>query len=862
LTISNVRSAHRQLSARDSKFAVTAAAGEIGSLLTEPGSTEDRRALRELVLAKLRSAGFERARFYERCADNARDGMSILVLVAEDPPSASPDGSNVGYHVDDEDSILGYDLSKQSVFTGDSQDFSEPPEWYERFDMEGRKWVDIALRASDEVVGVLALDWSDDRRITDKDKSVLTAIGLMVGSHLHLRPRKRVREFRDALGASIAVDEPETPSSLIVSSAEIIGHALEARLAAVFEYVWTTGKLNKRVEIDLHTSEVSGDGQKREFFTGKEVWRAGDRLTGHAWEDARFHHIPVFEHLEDHLADEGSKQRHADYMGEEVNTCLYGFIGGAEPRYMLRFINRTRGGFMPFVGEADLLGELLAELRSDLDTSIAVARTRNLEYAARVAAEASDPGDLMGAIAPLLGQEGVDNVVFLCHQRGSPQFAFHGGIGPLVSRLRWAEGEEWEEDDLYARLASEPRKAVGIVDSTSRSTLALHLSEEGFDRVVSLPISVGETAGTLLIPTGDAPGVENKSLVKQCGASRLNLLHAYGRLAGDVVDSSIAHQRAEGARQALGVLGHELASPLARLGSAAEQALRRTRDGAVEIQRRHGRRDWDGMLGAADRVRSTSVASLEKVGESRRSVAAAMSLAPIVAKETNGRLELQFREFNLGELVFKTIGAIRQEMTLSFDAPRGRTYRFEPGNSILRLRDTVGEEALLQHALLNLLRNAAKYSMTPGHGSSACKITIEAERQTNMNIIVVKNWGRGILHEQMDAIFQPWTRFDEDADVARRGMGLGLFLARRIALAHGGSVVCRKSEPTLNDINRQAQLEGYETEFELRLPKGYEEGAYVHTWHAGDPVRPPERKPDRPLQAMVESADTRAERPM
>jgi len=161
-----------------------------------------------------------------------------------------------------------------------------------------------------------------------------------------------------------------------------------------------------------------------------------------------------------------------------------------------------------------------------------------------------------------------------------------------------------------------------------------------------------------------------------------------------------------------------------------------------------------------------------------------------------------------------------------------------------------GDAALLQHALLNLLRNAAKYSMTPGGGSNVCPIRITTERQQNMNIIVVHNWGRGILPDQMDAIFQPWIRFDEDAEIARRGMGLGLFLARRIALAHGGAVLCRKSEHSLNEVNRQARLDGFNTEFELRLPKDFDEGAYVHTWRAGEPIRQPERKPDQPLNAM------------
>jgi hypothetical protein len=55
----------------------------------------------------------------------------------------------------------------------------------------------------------------------------------------------------------------------------------------------------------------------------------------------------------------------------------------------------------------------------------------------------------------------------------------------------------------------------------------------------------------------------------------------------------------------------------------------------------------------------------------------------------------------------------------------------------------------------------------------------------------------------------------------------------------------------LDDVNRRAQLEGFETQFELRIPRGYEEGAYVHSWQAGDPVRLPVRKPDPPMRQVA-----------
>lgn len=830
-------------------FDIASAVGEIASLLSTDIAAKDRSTLRQKVLEGLLGAGFERARFWERCPDNARAGEPILILVAETESDSGPSNANVGYAVEDKDSIRGYEGSKESVFVGDPTNFDEPPEWHELFEIEGRRWVDLALRAGDEVVGVMAMDWSDDRELHEEDLLALRAIGVMVGTHLQLRPQWRVREFREALATSTADRQSLTPQELVLEGAKIIGHTLDARLVAVFEHVWTTGKLHKRFEIDLRHNRVAGGRRNIDFFSGAEDWEVGERLTGTAWVNERKRHIPIFNHLEEDLADKDSKRRHRVYMGEDVNTCLYGYVGGTEPRYLLRFINRSGGEFMPFVGEWALLRELLTELRSDLDTCVAVLRTQNLEQATAFAAETSKVDGLMEQMAPLLEQEGVDDFAFLCHQ-GSPQFAYRGAVGKAIGSLRLIEGQEWKEDQLYADLISRPTREVAIPPYRSGSPLARHLADYGFVRLVSFPMKVGETAGTLVIPTEETGGKADDLLVK-CGAARRSLFHAYGRLLADVVDTSLAHERAEGARQALGVLGHELASPLARLGTASELGLNKARDGAVDMEERLARGNSEAALAAADGIRKSTVAFIEKVSESRRSVGAAMALAPIVAKENNGRLELQFWDFNLGELVCRTVNDFEEELKVSFDGPPGRTYEFDVSQTVLKLGNMAGDAALLQHALLNLLRNAAKYSMTPGGGSTMCPIKITTERQQNMNIIVVHNWGRGILPEQMDPIFQPWTRFDEDADIARRGMGLGLFLARRIALAHGGTVLCRKSEHALNEVNRQARLDGFDTEFELRLPKDLDEGAYVHIWRAGEPIRQPERKPSQPLNLRM-----------
>jgi two-component system OmpR family sensor kinase len=52
----------------------------------------------------------------------------------------------------------------------------------------------------------------------------------------------------------------------------------------------------------------------------------------------------------------------------------------------------------------------------------------------------------------------------------------------------------------------------------------------------------------------------------------------------------------------------------------------------------------------------------------------------------------------------------------------------------------------------------------------------------------VSDRGPGIPEEIHERIFDPLTQMDATAGRAHEGLGVGLFLARRVMLAHGGDV--------------------------------------------------------------------------
>ena len=63
-----------------------------------------------------------------------------------------------------------------------------------------------------------------------------------------------------------------------------------------------------------------------------------------------------------------------------------------------------------------------------------------------------------------------------------------------------------------------------------------------------------------------------------------------------------------------------------------------------------------------------------------------------------------------------------------------------------------------------------------------------------MTLLQIRDHGPGIPREHLPKISQPFYRADPARSRSTGGLGLGLYLARRIAEAHNGSLVI-ESEP-------------------------------------------------------------------
>jgi two-component system sensor histidine kinase BaeS len=142
-----------------------------------------------------------------------------------------------------------------------------------------------------------------------------------------------------------------------------------------------------------------------------------------------------------------------------------------------------------------------------------------------------------------------------------------------------------------------------------------------------------------------------------------------------------------------------------------------------------------------------------------------------------GALELRKETVDLGDLIRDVAAALPRPIAVELPAD---------------LPALEADPLRIRQVLLNLLANAMRH--TPAEGD----IAVEVQAQPQRMLIRVRDTGSGIAPEDLPHLFE---RFQKGSD--SRGSGLGLPIARKLVLAHGGeieveSVVGRGTEVTVS----------------------------------------------------------------
>jgi signal transduction histidine kinase len=136
-----------------------------------------------------------------------------------------------------------------------------------------------------------------------------------------------------------------------------------------------------------------------------------------------------------------------------------------------------------------------------------------------------------------------------------------------------------------------------------------------------------------------------------------------------------------------------------------------------------------------------------------------------------GTFTYAFGDVDIAELVRETVAMV----ALGSDEVTLQAHLSEP------LPAVRGDRERLRQLLLNLLTNAAKYTV------SGDEIEVWAVADDGAVLVSVRDHGPGIAPEEQRLIFEKFGRVNAGGR-STPGAGLGLFIARSIAEGHGGSL--------------------------------------------------------------------------
>ncbi|MCL4370984.1 MAG: HAMP domain-containing histidine kinase, partial [Chloroflexi bacterium] len=247
-------------------------------------------------------------------------------------------------------------------------------------------------------------------------------------------------------------------------------------------------------------------------------------------------------------------------------------------------------------------------------------------------------------------------------------------------------------------------------------------------------------------------------------ATQVGLSVERTELARRQLEVSREHARQQARQEFLGVVSHELKTPVAVLKAYAELLLRKAE---IDPQRATDQEVLARMLEQSDRM----LAMIEQI----------LDLQKIEA----GQLPLEISRFDLAELARK----VSESLQLTTQHHR-ILFRSEGELSVLADRRRIEE------VLSNLMENAVKYSPQGGQITVTVGTRPDVRPGEREALVSVADRGIGISARDLPHIFERFYQGQGRGTLHRGhvGLGLGLYIAREIVDRHGGRVWTESAE--------------------------------------------------------------------
>lgn len=278
----------------------------------------------------------------------------------------------------------------------------------------------------------------------------------------------------------------------------------------------------------------------------------------------------------------------------------------------------------------------------------------------------------------------------------------------------------------------------------------------------------GETVENQELVAGDSN--ENIPLIINLSAAPLHDTADVGtHLIGVVVvlnDITASKQVERLKDEFVSIVSHELRTPLTSIKGYTQHLVRR-------LERRIRKTNESLQSSSADLPESIDLRNLMIVQSQTDHLERLVSDLLDRSRIQWGQLTLEYSNFYLSDLLVECVRSVQasaEQHTLVLDIQVSDT-------------EVVADKSRIEQVVGNLLDNAVKYSPQGGH------VTVRLQQQQQSNYLIsVIDQGIGVSPEHYKHIFERFYRISNAATRQYSGVGLGLYVARAIVIAHGGNI--------------------------------------------------------------------------
>lgn len=325
-----------------------------------------------------------------------------------------------------------------------------------------------------------------------------------------------------------------------------------------------------------------------------------------------------------------------------------------------------------------------------------------------------------------------------------------------------------EGDPFGYPAASRATGAVALVERIDEHlALAAHDPEHlarlqalGFGSCLTVPIRVEERLeGAITFVTRSARtgfAEEEVTFAGQVAASCARALHNVRRYRAADLRRENAESSDRAMVDALGLVTHELRTPLSAIGGYAELM----------------------QLGVRGPVTPEQRGDLERIRWNQQYLLAMITQILAYVRVDTGRSQFTIAPVDLGPVAASTA-----EMIAPLVKAKGQVAACESceAGAVVALADA----DKVRQVVLNLLTNAMKYS------PEGARLVLRAGADGTQRFIEVEDEGSGIPVHERERIFEPFAQLPDGMASRGGGVGLGLSIARQLARGMGGDLtVC------------------------------------------------------------------------